>query len=378
MLLVYLCTCQKKEEWSDRRPVQSEGTPLSRKNPDFLIELSSVPLWLELRNGGLEQINSPSDSNLNDFEPWPLMPHITGIIPLEDAFALAVNRIGFFLLYPWEDGEGPEKRLFAVKKIAGKAEEADSAALFDLGNMSASAPFLFNGNPTVILFNVDYFSDSPLEKLTYRAYSLFTGSDRLQGVTIPAFSAFPLSGGWEIKNFFINEQGACYFSPKKTDGNHSVLRYYRAESLLSAENTREIPLDVFRKAEAGGTFGQAPVLVKELLEKLSEGTHDKTVIARIYCDTVGASVLWTNGGGDESEEVSGFYREKPYAFSAAVRSDGIFSVCDKNGILTKTLPPLPPDFVYTSIAIGQDILVASWEERQSWNIGASGLVVLQY
>ncbi|MDR2445616.1 MAG: hypothetical protein LBD44_06755 [Spirochaetaceae bacterium] len=45
--------------------------------------------------------------------------------------------------------------------------------------------------------------------------------------------------------------------------------------------------------------------------------------------------------------------------------------------LPRGLPPLPQDFVYTAYSQTGGACVAAWEERESWNTGAAGLLFLQ-
>jgi hypothetical protein len=41
-----------------------------------------------------------------------------------------------------------------------------------------------------------------------------------------------------------------------------------------------------------------------------------------------------------------------------------------------SLPPLPEQFVYTGIGCSGQALIAAWEEREDWNVGAAGFMVV--
>jgi hypothetical protein len=41
------------------------------------------------------------------------------------------------------------------------------------------------------------------------------------------------------------------------------------------------------------------------------------------------------------------------------------------------LPSLPENFAYTHIARLGDLIIASWEEQQDYNIGAAGFMVIR-
>jgi hypothetical protein len=347
----------------------SAGTPIPLwPDPEFLMELSSAPLWFEFQGGALVKLELPVEASLNDFIPWALAPHVTGIVPLNSSggLALAVNGIGFFTVFPWETAE-PDAAFFAVKKISGGT---------DFAGFTCSKPFVFNRQAAVILFNVDFFSDIPADALGNRVYSLADGAKTLSPVVIPAFSAFPINENWEIKDFFISNEGMTWFSALKNDRKMPKRIYCSTDSSLQEATYQEISLGEFRKAAQGRVFGDAPPLLRAVLDRAQAEiapAAGKTIIAHIYSYKTGAYTTWYQNGGEEIEEIFGFSTEGAMPLAVVCDSAGLL-VSGKAGALTvRQLPPLPDNFVWTAISLCGNAVVAAWEEREQWNIGAAGL-----
>jgi hypothetical protein len=42
-----------------------------------------------------------------------------------------------------------------------------------------------------------------------------------------------------------------------------------------------------------------------------------------------------------------------------------------------SLPSLPEGFVYTRIGVTSAVVIAAWEEQESWQVGAAGFLVIR-
>jgi hypothetical protein len=400
---IVLVSCGKKIDGDVDAAVPAATVPEKNlraafANPDFLMELSSAPLWFEFRDGSLATIASPEEASLNDFTPWALAPHVTGIVPLgapapdelsifAGGLAFAVNTIGFLTVFPWET-ESDANNFFAVKRIADDG----------FAGITCSQPFRFNGRPSVILFNVDFFSDIPADMPNNMAYSLFTGDETPKIIEIPAFSAFPANENWEISKIFVSfvsKEKKAYFSAEKSDKNKPRLIYCRTDPSLNEAEYQEISLEEFRQNEQGSPFSEAPPLLRALFDRLTAETADASappVVARVYSQEEGAYRTWyKGGGGDELEEYFGFLAEYPAPFAALCTGGGLLAWApapSENTVNEKNeeedggqnpvphlerLPPLPEGFVWTALSFCGNALAAAWEEREEWSIGAAGL-----
>jgi hypothetical protein len=342
---------------------RGDVVPPSVEKVDFLVETSSVPIWLEGQE--LKQIPNPASVSISNFEPWSYMPHVTGMTMINGDLAIIINKFGIY--YVRNSEAENEHELLAFRKIEGSG---------DFLEWTASAPFVFNEKTSVFLSKIDYFTENETKRLENRVFSLFLEDDALQSVEIPPFYAFPSQGYAEIKDFFLDMNGEVFFSVK--NGFPPKISYYKSDSLLLAGT--EIPIDEYRIAGAGNSFDSAPSVLQAVLPPLQT---EKTLNVKVFSDIAGGYWTLSRGDGEEIEEFSACFTEKGMPFAAVLSTDGLLRVTkirDKNSLYVeeKRLPSLPDGFFYSQLGFCGKALVAAWEERNNWNIGSFGILIIEY
>ncbi|MDR3173717.1 MAG: hypothetical protein LBU19_05665 [Treponema sp.] len=361
----------------------SAGEPPSAYglNPLAILEPGSVPLWFELAAAeGPQLINAPGAASLTPFEPWPLVRHIAGFLLREDALFLAVNRDGFLIFTPRHAGEGGAAR--------------DGLALYRAADppfwqrYTLGAFFLYQDLPAALLYRDDFFADPAAEAPAPPVWGLLPGTPHPAGLEIPAFAAFPPEAGWDIDALRRGQDGFWYYRSLQNPvaSGFPVPRYLRTADLsLPGEETS---LAAFQESARPESLAGAPPLLRLVLEeafKLS-GPGKVQTAAVLFS---GASSLRRfspdtalHSADGDLIELSGYYRE------AGTLPDALVILEDGRGIYGKDrgaglemgaffLPPLQEGFVYTGVAPAGTALIASWEERQGWNIGAAGFMIVK-
>ncbi|MDR2746234.1 MAG: hypothetical protein LBB77_02205 [Treponema sp.] len=96
----------------------------------------------------------------------------------------------------------------------------------------------------------------------------------------------------------------------------------------------------------------------------------------------GADGLWyyrgvrRKNGGRETR----YFRSADLSLGGEEIGPGLYRNSQKEenpGPDVSDLPPLPEDFVYTRVVRLGDLVIASWEEQQDYNIGAAGFMVVR-
>jgi hypothetical protein len=357
IFLVIAASCEKKTAESTEQP-QAENQLLT----NFFVKPSQTALYFEFDGGALRQISLPDMAALREMMPWPYAVHVTGMIYVEDSLVITVNRQGFYTIQP------DKTNLLAVKKAALALSMPDAVM---------SRPFLYEKNAAVFFNNsiLDMEIGAEPEETALTPFILQDGIAK--PVLIPAFSPFLSEEGWEIINFSGSKDGALYFSAIKRDGNAPEIRHLRTKNLWAAESLEQISLEDVRAASGGVPFSEAPALLRELFNELPPAPKNVLRSIRVFSASFGGAALFASGGGDEVEEWNGVYNEDGVAL--VVSSGGaLFALDGAGGVRSSTLPALPSGFVWTAAAQSGGALVAAWEERESWSVGAAGLAFLIY
>jgi hypothetical protein len=390
LIAIFFLCCAKKapeENGESKNNIQSflnEKKTAAWKNPDFLVMPAEQPLWFQFsRGGGLKQIAFPVYSPNEDFAPWPSVPHLTGMIRCGEILAAAVNREGFYAIFPWDYEDKP---LIAVKRITADSGEFTEAV--------SSAPFIFENNPVILLYNEDYFSGVTHPTPKKRLWSLVSGAEAAQNSTIPVFSAFPPEDGWEIKNFFVNNNALWYFSAIKQNNNMSAIHYYRTyfpQNGMNMDNIKisdgndtgieEISFGVSMNAAEGADFNNASPVLQAFFGVIKKSLPENacTVFVKISSPVFGGTTVFKQGDSEDTREFFGSYIEEPAPYAIAVSADGMLFRYSGTGVpenpaAPAKLPELPDGFVWTAAGFCGDTLIASWEERDNWQTGAAGFL----
>ena len=348
-----------------RRPPAPEAAPPAPPAPpanvDFFIRGAANPLWFEIAAGGLRRIDSPAEAGAPEFEPWAFMPHVTGMIADGGELVLAVNRTGFVTIFPWESA-GEE--LIAVCKVQGGAGFSGGLA---------SAPFLFEKTAAVVIQNSDYWTEKAPPLLEKRIWVRGADGGAARPVESPVFAAFEGAGGWEIGLFGIDTAGDWFFSARRFTPGTEERRYYRAPFPQEA-SPQEISQGAFQAEAEGAPFDALPEPLKTALGRLEERVPLGDAALWASRESSGAVTLYRRGAGEEVSEIWGFYEEGPRPRSLIITNRGLYAVNER----VAELPGLPADFTWTAAGFCGNMIIAAWEERDTWRIGASGIAVWEY
>lgn len=291
--LLNVCGCHKKAASADiSPPLPPLREADERPRPLVLVQTGAEPLWTEFNGANIRPISSPERAALKPFVPWPLAEHAAGIVQWDDGLAIAVNRYGFLLVKGAKDG------LLELYFL----QESEFTPRYTM-----LKAFTFQKKPAFLLYRDDFFVEHDIPPPSLRVFTVKDGITGLESVEIPAFSCFPGAEGWDIEDFFSDDDEMWYFKAVWKGGGTGKIGYMRTENLSASGE--EIP------------FGD---YIREAMQ------------------------------------------------SAANREDNA-------GIpgLPSWRPPLPPNFVYTAYSQTGGVGIAAWEERESWNTGAAGILFLQ-
>jgi hypothetical protein len=346
-----------------KQPAEETSRTLSGA---FFVQPSQQPLWFEFQKDSVRQIRAPAEASLNSFEPWSFMPHATGMLPVGNSLNIPVNRIGFYAL-TLED-RGTDGLLVAVKKTVNMA---------DFALYTVSEPFILNSLPTVLLTNRDIWSSTPANAPKKRAWSYSTAHENALNVAIPAFSSVPSEDGWEIRNFFVTTQRMWYFSAARHTEAEPALRFFRTPTLEDPDKTEEIPPTAFSVAHEAADYRNAPPVLRSIFGEIGEQAEQKSAVFKIFSPEFGGMALFSIGNPENAIEYFGCYAEGETPRALIVSSTGLlYETAQKTAL--RRLPALPEGFVWTAAGFLGPVVVAAWEERETWHIGSAGLVFLVY
>lgn len=346
-----------------------------RHQPLALIKSGEYPLWFELIDGvsetgldGIRLFTAPANAALNDFVPWTLARNVSAMLLHDERLVLAINREGF-LVAQAAPLATPQIADVALYRIADRA-------YWD--KYTVEALFLFEGNPTALLYRDSFFVDPTASAPDPRSFALICKNTSPLEQEVPAFSPFPAADDWDVDSFRQGPDGAWYF--RGLQQNRSKIQYVRAQSLTTPAET--VSLDVFMNSAKPEALDAAPPVLGAALEAAFKYSgSSKLNIATIISPDF-AYPRHFSSGSDALEnlvELSGYTTSK---IAVALLPDGwgVGACADGESIRVTpfSLPALPQGFVYTGVGpVGDSALVASWEEQQDLGIGAAGFMLIK-
>ncbi|MDR0539663.1 MAG: hypothetical protein LBG74_04070 [Spirochaetaceae bacterium] len=374
ILLSLLCLygCKPKMPETPPQPA-GHGNNVFPHTPQAVIMTGKTPLWFEFAPLIPNHLKRVEDAALNEFSPWPVARHATGLLPFENGLAAAVNRYGFLAVLP----DKPGKLLFYA------FEETEW-----FPGATASIPFYFDGRPTVILSGHDFFLEAGLPPPLKQFFALVPGESLLTNPLIPAFEQFAGADGWDIETFFPTAQGWWYFKARnKSTQGKPANHYYRAEASGVSQKIDEVGEAAFYEAFAPlkvTAVSVLPPLVNALLVE-SGVSQDGNWHLTLFTDTAGklafsgaaaktdgtATPLYAMNAGDDYEQSVLLVSERGAAPAA------VFYYGGNAAIKKQALPILPENFFWTGAGCAGGNLIAFWEERDNWNIGAAGFMIVK-
>jgi hypothetical protein len=302
---------------------------------------------------------------------------ITGLLPQEDRLIGAVNRTGFLVFMPGEEGY---LALYAVTDVPGWEP------------YTAAPPFLYRETPAVLLYRNDFFADPPdsSEPPDPPVRGLAADSPKPVGLEIPALGNIPPGEGWEVDALHRGKDGYWYYRGDKRRGDKPELAYFRSRDLSGPGEAASA--GAFRNASAPFSPKEAPVLLGRILEEAFRLSGPGRIpMAAVGSAAFGgiryfAETLPQIGEDGELVELAGYYMAADAGGPSAASyglvlfpgGQGIYGKLREGAVVTGsfTLPSLPEKFVYTGVGLSGSALIALWEEQEGLHIGAAGFMVI--
>jgi hypothetical protein len=373
-------------------------------HPLAIIQAGELPLWFELGPDGPERISTPAEASLVPFTPWPLVRHIRGLLIQDRRLIVGVNREGFLIGVPW--GNAVDTNSIALYRISDTAYWDD---------YSLDSLFFIEGQAVALLYRDDFFVEPSEKPPSPRVLTPEVGRSRPIGLEIPAFSGLPPEEGWDVEGLRRGQDGFWYYRGIRRDQAEPELVYLRTADLtLPGEKSSAAAL---RQAVRAAPLEEAPPALRPVLERgfsllgrdadrvsktvavLSPGSggpryfaagpeaagEDMREFFAYYADidangmdAGGRAGDGMAGAGVDHDGMAAGESGAPYALIITAEGRGVYGKY-RDGVPETgefSLPALPEGFVYTGIGLCASVLLVPWEEREDWNVGASGFLII--
>jgi hypothetical protein len=335
-------------------------------NPLAIVVPGTHPLWFELNEEGPAVISSPENASLRTFLPWPHSVHVINMLIQENRLVMAVNRLGFLAIMPWD-----------VSRLG-------MYSVFDTtywSRYSIASLFRFHQTPSALLYRDDFFPTSeaisPLPETP--VMGLIKGNVQPIKAEIPAFQDFSSEKGWDIEALNRGKSGDWYFIAAQKSSDLHEKHYYRVKSLDDAPVS--ISMGDYWLALEPDSINNAPLLLQNTLKEAitHKSVNFSYLIEAILPNSEGKMRYSYKSGGESDMKSLFVYADDEKAFAVFPDGSGTFGEKNANGYINVeafALPALPADFFYTGIAFSNDTIIASWEEQQFYGVGAAGFVLI--
>lgn len=333
-------------------------------NPMAIVVPGENPLWFELSDDGPVVISSPEEASLRTFFPWPHSMHVTDMLIQDDRLIFAVNRLGFLAIIPWDDSR------LGLYPVFDKAYWS---------RYSIASLFCFDETPSVLLYRNDFFSSEGFPLPETPVMGLVKGNTSPIRARIPAFADFSASKGWDIEALNRGKNGIWHFiAAQKSSDLHEKL-YYTCESLDSSPVS--ISMGDYWLAMEPESLSNAPFLQQNTAKAaINRRQENSSFLIEAITPNSEYKFHYSYNSGGESDMVSLLlYANDDKAFAVFPDGNGAFGKKNADNsieIESYTLPQLPQNYFYTGIALADNTIIASWEEQQSYGVGAAGMVLL--
>lgn len=354
-----------------------QGVSSPQEQFDFSITPGPDPRWFEVADRGPVSISSPDQASLVPFTPWPLARRIAGMVVQGDRIVGAINREGFLTLQGGSE--------------AGAAGPLRGTWISDRelwSQYSVGTVFSYKGSPSVFLYRDHFFTDPKVSILPSPVRSLVPGELKVKTLDLTFLSDLGSSEQWEADSLVADSDDRWFLRAGRTIKNAGERRFLVSPSLDSPGT--ETNQGAFRNAQLPCPLSQAP----EALQLAIVSAYDligpnRRAVAQVIGESYGTGRSFfadpqsnaSGSMGTSTENILQLWGVVDKNAGLLLFPDG---VCVKAEIKGKekdsaerfTLPPLPQNFVYTGIAILGERIIASWEEQDSWAVGAAGFVVI--
>jgi hypothetical protein len=183
---------------------------------DVLVEAGAAPVWAEFQENAIRQLKTPEDASLKPFTAWPSAEYAVDMIQWADGLAIAVNRVGFWLV---------------------KNRQDDILELYFLTDTefvpmyTMHRAFIFENKPVFLIYRNDFFGIHEISPPVSRFFTINDDKTGIEAIDIPVFSEFTGVEGWDIEELFNVEKSFWYFKAVLKGGDAGTVHYVRAARL---------------------------------------------------------------------------------------------------------------------------------------------------
>jgi hypothetical protein len=364
----FVFACQKNTTAETEPNIESDVQTSATlwMNPLAIAVPSENPLWFELSDDGPVLISSPEDASLRSFVPWPSSIHVKDMLLQENRLVMAVNRLGFLAFIPWDSSR------LGMYSVFDKAY---------WGRYSIASLFLYEQKPSVILYRDDFFfadTDAPLPKMPVMA--LVKGSIQPVKAEIPAFKDFSSLQGWDIEALIRGKNGFWNFTAAQKSSDARNKSYYQAKSLT--DQPASISMGNYWAALEPESIENASLLLKNtVMTAINSRQGDFSYLIEAIFPNGEQEIRYSYHSSETDNDMHTLFAYTDDNTAVVISSSGNGAIGTKNegdliAVNVFNLPELPKDFFYTGIALADNTIIASWEEQQSYQVGAAGFVMI--
>ncbi|WP_304223420.1 hypothetical protein [Gracilinema caldarium] len=431
-ILFLVLGCSKKNiETRETKSVRPEPFRLFTYKQGQDSQDSNQGQWYEISPGHLNPIKDPANSQVVPYAPWTAARRIVGFVARSSNAFAGLNREGFLVFEETPAGD------LALYKIDGGAFVEPYCALAlmlvpsaELGTAQNLGQSLSAGSvPALLVARDPYFGDLlngsgttagsgvsspsvPENPFVYLDWADFSPQAKLPqairpqavrpaafGIGLANVEALTRSsdGRWYMKVAQSNATAraatadsvspgtasASLVSPAAASAGSESSKFYYAAPALNKEATR-ISRGDYQNALYPQPFGNMPRAVQTLMRAFSDSQRKKhyPVLQLLKKDSYGLETFVADPETKNTVPLSGGETEIVKFLGYADSEKALVILPDGRGVIRRSkieafeLPSLPEGFAYTGVVLINRWLIASWEEQESFAVGAAGFLVL--
>ncbi|AEJ20227.1 hypothetical protein [Gracilinema caldarium] len=410
VVFVALLTCCSKGNVKLVIPAALRPEPIISLSYAEVQDDTPLPHWYEVTHEGYRSISDPSNSQVVPFAPWTTAPRLIGFVASGSSVIAGVNRDGFLLFDESSLGtvsngtnindktieQDKSERTLIVYRIADETRFTSCSALA-IVLIPRSELGLDQGPsmPTMLIARDPYFIDITTGSIA-EASSLvpaepFVALDlndcSLKGARPLAFGPIGTNiealnrgadGLWYIKTTRFGTSGQAI-----QEVNSTSLKQYRSFSNFTHESNH-IDRGTYQTALNPQPFTDMPTIVQGLMQSFTDSKRrihfpilqllqpEQATHEQFIADpTIKNQAFLVSG----ENEIITFYGFSDETRAVVILPDGR-GVIRRSKVEPFALPPLAEGFVYTGIVMLPHWIIASWEEQESFAVGAAGFLIV--
>ncbi len=369
---------------------------------------SSQSRWYEIAPGLLNPIQDPASSQVVPYVPWTTARRIVGFVATGSAAIAGLNREGFLMFEETPSGDlalykidgGPAVEPYcslAIMLVPSSELETDQNPGRSMPDQAA--PVGTRSVPAMLVARDPYFGDLlngdsstaasevPSPSVPDHPFVYLDWSDFLPHAVLPR--AFGL-GGSNIEALTRSSDGRWYMkvshlnaSARSASAGLESSKHYYAAPALNQEGA-SINRGDYQNGLNPQPFANMPRAVQSIMRAFTDSQRKKhyPILQLLKKDSFGLETFVADPGTKNTVPLSGGETEIVKFLGYADSEKALVILPDGRGVIGHSklesfaLPPLPEGFVYTGIVLINRWMIASWEEQESFAVGAAGFLVL--